>query len=315
MADRPNKAVAGSASSASAALTQSVRHLLRPLARLLLANGVTYPALAALLKEIYFDVARQELAPGEKRQTNSQISLVTGIHRKDVRRMLEDGAAPEALHKETSLASEVFTRWISDPRFLNSRRQPLALARLASVGGERSFEFLAAGISKDVRARALLDELLRLGLVAVDGSDRVVLNRRAFVPAQGSEELAFYFGQNAHDHLAAAMHNLLGHEPMFLEQGIFGDQLSQLSVDELAELVRKEWRRMVREIVPRAAKLDERDAKRGTTDMRMRFGIYFYAEKNKPRGQVAMKPQRKKNTIPDKAQTAPPQTRRRKGKT
>jgi len=176
-----------------------VRHLLRPLVRLLLANGVPYPALAALLKEIYFEVASQDLAPGEKRQTNSQISLITGIHRKDVRRMLENGTAPEALQKETSLASEVITRWISDPSFMNARKKPLALARLASAGGARSFEFLAASISKDVRARALLDELLRLGMVAVDHRDRVVLNQHAFVPRQGSEEMAFYFGQKFGD--------------------------------------------------------------------------------------------------------------------
>ena len=315
MAEKRNKAAGGGESSPPPAVTLAVRHLLRPLVRLLLADGVPYPALAALLKEIYFEVARRDLAPGEKKQTNSQISLITGIHRKDVRRMLEDGAAPETLQKETSLASEVFTRWISDPHFLNSRKQPLALARLASAGGERSFEFLAAGISKDVRARALLDELLRLGMVTVDVRDRVVLNRHAFVPTQGSEEMAFYFGQNAHDHLAAAVHNLLGRDPMFLEQGIFGDQLSQASIDELAELVRKEWRKMVREVVPRAAKLDERDAKRGTTDMRMRFGIYFYADKNALRGQEVNKTQRKKNMISSKAQSIPKQTRRRSSKT
>ncbi len=282
MAARPKRVDADTLASASPALLRAVRHLLRPLVKLLLRNGVPFPALSALLKEIYFEVASQDLAPDEKKQTNSQISLITGIHRKDVRRLLTDGTELEALHKTTSLAAEIVTRWISDPTFLNNRKQPAALARLASVGAERSFEFLASSISKDVRPRSLLDELLRLEMVTLDSNDRVILNQQAFVPKAGSEAMAFFFGQNAHDHLAAAAHNLLSKDPMFLEQGIFGDQLSATSVDKIAALVRDEWRKMVRKVVPHASRLDAHDAKSGKIDMRMRFGIYFYADKSQP---------------------------------
>jgi hypothetical protein len=264
---------------AAPGLDRALRRLLRPLVRLLLARGVQYPALAAVLKDVYFEVASAEYAGGGE-QTASQVSLSTGLHRKDVRRMRETARQRPAVSLETSLSSEIFTRWISDKRFLDARKRPRILPRLASVGGERSFEALAASISKDVRARALLDELVRLELVTVDDGDNVRLNHRAFVPKRGSGEAMYYVGENVHDHLATAVHNLLGGEPERLEQAIFGNELSPESVEELAGLVRQQWARTVREIVPRATELDARDAKAGRTTMRMRFGIYFHAENN-----------------------------------
>ena len=281
------------------ALDHAIRHALRPLVRLLLARGVRYPAICVMLKDLYFEEALAELGedPGT---TTSRISLSTGLHRKDVSRMRAEGEAREPVALETALASEVFTRWISERRFLDARRKPRPLPRLASVGGERSFEALATSVSSDVRAKALLDELLRLGLVRLDGDDQVVLNGEAFVPRKGSGEVLYYFGENLHDHLAAAVHNLLGREPALLEQAIFGGDLSRESVDELAELVRRAWHDLVQEIVPRASKLDERDAKAGRTDHRMRFGIYFYSEAKQAKAKQAKAKQAKEKQAKEK---------------
>ncbi len=280
----PRKPIAGRAPHAAAGLDHAVRHVLRPLVRLLLAKGVPYPAFSAMLKDVYFDVATRDVAHASE-QTTSQISLITGLHRKDVARMRSASAPPADLAVETSIASEVFTRWISDRRYLDRKLRPRPLARLASKGGETSFESLATGVSKDIRARALLDELLRLDLVSIDDEDRVNLNQKAFVPRRGSDEMLHYFGENAHDHLATAVHNLLGEEPAYLEQAIFAGDLSAESIEELAALVRLGWEEIMRDVVPRASELDARDTKEKRNAMRMRFGIYFHAaQKDKPAG-------------------------------
>jgi hypothetical protein len=268
---------------AAASLDAALRRALRPIVRLLLARGIPYPALGAMLKEIYFDVAARELdsAPG---QTDSRISLITGLHRKDVRRMRGESRSARHLSTETTFASEVFTRWISDRRYLDAAKRPLPLARLASAGGARSFESLAAGVSTDVRARALLDELLRLGLVSLDDRDRVRINEDAFTPSPGSDEALHYFGENVHDHLATAVHNLLGGEPRYLEQAVYAGDLSEESIAELSGLVREAWNETMRGIVPRAIALDTRDTKAKRNVMRMRFGMYFHAAHKEPAG-------------------------------
>jgi hypothetical protein len=260
-------------------LDRAVRQIMRPLVRLLLTKGVPYPALSSMLKDIYFEVATRDMA-GASEQTGSRISLITGLHRKDVRRMRDAARSQHELSADTSIASEVFTRWISDRRYLDRQRRPRKLPRLASAGGALSFETLVASVSKDIRPRALLDELLRLGMVSVDGEDRVSLNQKAFVPKRGSVEMLHYFGENVHDHLATAVHNLLGEEPELLEQAIFAGELSAESVEELAARVRRGWGEMVRDVVPRATELDARDAKEKRGGRRMRFGIYFHAGHN-----------------------------------
>ena len=78
----------GTASMPSAsALSEAVRALLRPLVRLLISKGVGLPAFMELVKDAYVDVAVNEFPVGEKKQTDSRISLLTGVHRKDVKRL------------------------------------------------------------------------------------------------------------------------------------------------------------------------------------------------------------------------------------
>src|SRR3974390_1739599 len=75
------------------ALTQAIVRLLRPLVRVLIAHGVTFPMLAQLLKDIYVDVAEGAFPLSGKAQTDSRLSLLTGVHRKDVRALRGRGRA------------------------------------------------------------------------------------------------------------------------------------------------------------------------------------------------------------------------------
>ena len=58
-----------------------VLRVLQPLVRLLLRNGVTYTVFAAALKRVFLDAARQELAGRGMAQTDSALSLLSGVHR------------------------------------------------------------------------------------------------------------------------------------------------------------------------------------------------------------------------------------------
>jgi hypothetical protein len=67
-------------------LAVAVRRLLRPLIRMMLHYSVQYPYLANLLKLTYVEVATHMPVPG-KEQTDSRVSMLTGIHRLDVKRL------------------------------------------------------------------------------------------------------------------------------------------------------------------------------------------------------------------------------------
>jgi len=69
------------------AALRALRQLLRPLVRFLLDQQISFPVLSRLLKEVYVDVAREELPLEGRAQTDARLSLLTGVHRKDVRRL------------------------------------------------------------------------------------------------------------------------------------------------------------------------------------------------------------------------------------
>ena len=78
---------------------------LRPLVRIMLHFDITYPRLIGLLKALYVDIAEQELGT-EKRVSDSRITLLTGVHRKDVARLRaerleEDSQQSTAEHAST----------------------------------------------------------------------------------------------------------------------------------------------------------------------------------------------------------------------
>ena len=263
----------------SSVLLASIARILRPLARLMIANGITLPTAVEMLKESYVKVASDDFRIADGPPTDTRVSLLTGVHRKDIKR-LREGIRPAGAGGNVALnvLSEVVTRWASDRRYLDKGGRPRALPRSAAGGSARSFASLAYGISSDLKPRTILDELLRLGMVSVGEDDCVTLKVEAFVPAKSGEEKAFFFGENAGDHLAAGVHNLLGGSPPFLDQGVYSDDLSPEAVNELLHVSREQWSEVLRTLVRRTAELEARDKAASTATQRVNVGMYFYSE-------------------------------------
>lgn len=259
------------------ALLLAVRRLLRPLARLLMSHGVNYPAFAELAKEVYVSSAAHDFPKDEATLTDSRVSLLSGVHRREVKRLRGETAGRGLPPPAVSLGGLIVARWCADTRYQDAQRRPKPLPRLASQGGEASFERLVEGVNKDIRPRAVLDEWLRLGVATLDDEDRVHLVEAAFVPARGMDEKAFYFGKNLHDHLAAAAHNLLDGQPPFLERSVHYDALSPASVEALRGLSRDLAVQAMQELNRHALALQQQDAERADATRRMTFGVYFYS--------------------------------------
>lgn len=263
-------------SGAPPALVSAVKRVLRPLVGLLLDHNLTYTWLSGILKSIFVEVAEQEFRLPGKEQTDSRITLLTGVHRKDVRRLRREPAASEAPPASIHLGAQLVALWMSDDRFLDRGGDPSPLPRRRPADGGPSFEDLVTSVSKDIRPRAVLDEWLRLQVVEIDAQDRVRLRAPAFVPSKGFEEKAYYFGRNLHDHMAAARHNVQGGEPPFLERSVYYDDLSPSSVKALVALSENEGMKALKILNRRARQLQHRDRESPEARYRMNFGIYFF---------------------------------------
>ncbi|MEJ8835312.1 DUF6502 family protein [Ramlibacter sp. AN1133] len=261
------------------ALIQALRHALRPLVKVMLARGMTFTYASELLKSLFVEVADRDFRLEGKVPTDSRVSLVSGVHRKEVSRLravLESGE--EVVPEVISLGAQVVAQWMGAPPYVDDKGRPRPLARFASEGAELSFEALVARVNRDIRPRVVLDEWLRLGVVDIDEDGRVRLHAGAFVPSKGFEEMSFYFGHNVHDHAAAAAHNLLGGEPPFMERSVHYDGLSANAVEQLARQAGTLGMEALVAVNKSALSLAKRGGTTSLPRQRMTFGVYFYAE-------------------------------------
>jgi len=251
--------------------------LLRPLVRLLIKIGLTFPALCDLLSDLYINVAEYDFALPGKPQTDSRVSLLTGIHRKEVSRQRGAGAPVCVVPTSISRASQILAAWLGSPQFTDAQGSPLPLARSddrVSPSGNPSFESLVASVTKDLRPRAVLDEWLNRKLVAVDPDGRIILLAAALTPSAGDEDQLYYFGRNLHDHIAAAVANISEDRPPFLERAVHYDRLSHKSAATLVEFSREQATQMLLAVNRKALSLCDAD---GGGDKRWILGVYVYS--------------------------------------
>ncbi|MEG1039882.1 MAG: DUF6502 family protein [Pseudomonas sp.] len=264
-------------------LLSALRRVMRPLVRLMLRKGVTYTVFADLLKEVFVDVADREFRLDDKAASDSRISLLTGVHRKDVRRLRHEGdTASMALPENITLGAQLVNAWTNCAPFCKQAGRALPLPRLASVGGEASFDALVAQVSTDIRARVVLDEWLRLGVVQLDDQDCVHLQAQAFVPQKGFDEKAAYLGHNLHDHACAAVHNLTEQAQPFFERSVHYDALSPASVEALRQVVAGDGMQTLLGFSRLAADLEAQDLSSLDPRQRITIGLYFYTEPTSP---------------------------------
>jgi hypothetical protein len=268
--------------------------ILKPLARLMIDHGLQLPSMLELLKKALVEEAAGTFGLANKGTSDTRIALLTGVHRKDVKRLRDALPSPEGVSPNMPLAASVVARWISESRYLNVDRTPRALARTARrvSAGEPDFTTLVSEVSTDVGARAVLDELARLGVVQLRDDGMVALMATAFVPHDGHSESFHFLANNVSDHLATAVHNLRpnrGAAPM-LEQSAFSADLSVEQVNQLQQLARQRWGAVLQEFLQTATVAEQRSLADTGPKKRIRFGVYFHEATQAPPLDVANAP-------------------------
>jgi hypothetical protein len=185
----------------------ALRTLLRPVVRLVLRHGVTHRDVAELVKELFVEVATEDFGLQGRPTNVSRTALLTGLDRKEVRRIRATLAAPVAdadTYGRQDRLSRVLSGWYQDPDFSDAgipRRLPL----MAASGP--SFTSLAQRYGGDVPATTLLKELKRSGAVADEGGE-LEARKRYYMPATADTEALVRAGSVIADLGNTVVHNL-----------------------------------------------------------------------------------------------------------
>jgi Family of unknown function (DUF6502) len=281
----------------------ALARLLAPLAQLAVARGVPHAVLDELLRAAVVTHAHAAHPGLPEHRRTSRVSATTGLNRREVQRLLDaqrTRAAPAAPPR--SPAAMVFAHWRATPAYRTRAGAPRVLSR---TGPKPSFESLAQEVTRDVHPRALLEELLRLQLATHDAErDTVALAERDFVPRGDAQRMLQWLGANVGDHLAGAVANLTGPQPVHADQAVAAEGLSAASVAQVRPLLHEHWQRLADELVPLLEGLIERDAAAASPDnpntYRVRFGLYGFDTAPQPAPGDAASPQPPRKKPPRK---------------
>ncbi|MFT4824161.1 MAG: hypothetical protein ACJAUG_000588 [Halioglobus sp.] len=187
------------------ALANALVVLLRPLARVLLNHGMAYGSFAELSRKVFVDEAYEHLERSGTRPTVSSVSALTGLSRKEVKRLRENFERDsEDSAQRYSRAIRVISGWVSDPVFHDELGEP---AILPLEGRPVSFTTLVKRYSGDIPPAAMLSLLERSQNVAnVQGN--IELKERAYIPMSTPLEKIHILGADTSELIATIGHNL-----------------------------------------------------------------------------------------------------------
>jgi len=251
----------------------AVSTLLRPLVRILLRHNVPLATFFDLAKRVYVEVAMKEFPLPNRKQSVSRVALLTGLSRKEVLRVSR--LAPvidSSLAEQHNRSTRVVSGWTRDDRFgLAGSTAPL------NFEGPDSFAELVRLYSGDITPRAVLDELLRSGLVQRLEDGRLQLVAPAYLP-QGEAEKLHILGSDTADLIGTIDHNLNPGpetEPFF-QRKVCYTRFPAQHLPELRGMSREKAQRLLEELDRWMAERDQEDPAPDDNQQHRRAGLSIY---------------------------------------
>ena len=260
-------------------LISSVQRLLYPLVRILLRYGIPFGTFMNIAKWVYVDIAAKEFTLEHKKQSDSRISVITGLTRKEVKNMRELNALEELSAVERyNRAARVISGWVRDRSFQDGWGEP---ALLLAEGEGATFSELVKKYSGDVPVKAILDELLRVQAVEQLADKRLRLLQRAYIPCVGEADKLSILGTDVALLIATIEHNLHCEPSQALfQRKVAYDNLPAEAIPELKHLTAQQAQFLLESLDSWLAKHD-RDTTpsvNGTGRKHAGIGIYFFEE-------------------------------------
>jgi hypothetical protein len=269
-------------------LGRSITLLLKPLVRLLIRSGVGFSDFAEWAKFAFVKIAEKEFLIDGKQQSTSRISILTGLHRKEVARIrseLSDKAEPEEA-SSANRAARVINAWLREPRYTGKQGLPLVLPLDSNKSESPSFEMLVKEFSGDIHSTTLLDELQRIGAVDKLPDGRIELKCHGYIPTPQTPEQLDIMAQSAHDLLCTLDNNLnpeTNQEKRF-QRTVAYRHLSKQDLEAFKQFSEKENEKLLLKLNKWLAERDMSTAEqeKATCQYRTGVGIYYFEEPSAP---------------------------------
>lgn len=213
-------------------LAASVSRLLKPLVRILIRHGVAYGTASEWLRKVYVDTAFEELASQGQKATITNVSSLTGLTRKETKRLNElDDDALHAIDTRYNRAVRVISGWKDNSDFQTEDGKPAELS--LDTDSSSSFAALVKKYSGDMTTVSMLDMLQAAKCIELNNG-KVKLIKDAYIP-QGetsSLEKLTILGTDTAELMSTIGHNMIAPTDQLLFQRKVSNTL--LKTEDLA---------------------------------------------------------------------------------
>lgn len=173
-------------------LIRGVAKITQSLARLMLREGISYAMFSEIARGAFVQAATEFDDIEGRKLSDSRISIITGLSRKEVRRLRHDAEIgfleDDARHNR---AVRVITAWNRQEKYCTRQRRP----RVLPLDGESpTLSELVNEFGGGVPVRAMVDELNRVGAIVETRQGYWRLENPAYVPNESAETVMKILG-------------------------------------------------------------------------------------------------------------------------
>lgn len=155
-------------SSTEKRVLRALRTAMVPLARLMLRFNVDLRQFTEIAKQAFVEVATDDYGIRDRPCNMSRVSILTGLTRKEVRRLRGLKREQELNHVRQTTVGRILNGWYTDPDYLGANGKPRALefAKRRVDNELAQFTDLVRKYSGDVPPGAVREELRRMGILS-----------------------------------------------------------------------------------------------------------------------------------------------------
>lgn len=264
-------------------LSRAMIRMLNPIVQLLLRYEVSHSEFSELSRKTYVDVAFKHYSLPGRKKSNSRVSVITGLSRKEIVRLKDiDIEHIPQTKGPLNRATRVIGGWLSNENFLDKNGEP---KQLPLRGEENSFDDLAIQYSGGITSRAILDELIRVGAVEKLDNDYVKLKHLGYLPQEDDEQMIELLSTHMSDLFSTLLHNIThrGNPARFQRQVVFKD-IPESLLEEFQQLHQEKSMALLLELnrwLKQNIRARQSEENNGPV-VRAGVGIYYF--KNKKSG-------------------------------
>lgn len=255
---------------------------LRPIARILLRFGIGLREFSEISKTAFVEVATNEYGLRGRPTNISRVAVMTGLTRKEVRRIREKiEKGEESVVVKTTPLSEILHRWYSEAEFLDSKGRP---AVLPFSGESGSFSNLVRRFGGDIPPGAMRTELKRVGAVEEDEDGNLRAVSRILHPDGPQDKLVEAMVHAVYPLISTVAHNVdpSNEEERWTQLSAFSQsirktdlpRLRRISFDRLSEVAES-----IDDLFMAYETLHENDSS-VPDDNTVAVGVFYFEEKD-----------------------------------